>query len=189
LLQSPQLEVTDSETMLKGDKDYEPNPEHYLGSRWTFTLADLEQDAEFRVTETEWTVSGCLIFPPPLSFTVYRYIRACSENMAKYETVQSWMKHWSILRFGAYMEDVLIYRYIQYILFGYMSHILVYDIYEFNVLNLKGWFFLIPSHCRRWPQELPWSSEMVIIVFWRRKGWWTDGSTLVKAGLMYPLVI
>lgn len=37
--------------MLKGDKDYEPNPEHYLGSRWTFTLADLEQDAEFRVTE------------------------------------------------------------------------------------------------------------------------------------------
>ena len=27
----------------KGDKDYQPNPEHYLGSRWTFTLADLEQ--------------------------------------------------------------------------------------------------------------------------------------------------
>ena len=26
-----------------GDKDYQPNPEHYLGSRWTFTLADLEQ--------------------------------------------------------------------------------------------------------------------------------------------------
>lgn len=29
---------------IRGDKDYEPNPEHYLGSRWTFTLADLEQE-------------------------------------------------------------------------------------------------------------------------------------------------
>jgi hypothetical protein len=60
------------------------------------------------------------------------------------------------------MEDVLIYRYIQYILFGYMSHILVYDIYEFNVLNLKGWFFLIPSIAadgrRNCPGLRRWSS-------------------------------
>lgn len=27
-----------------GDKDYIPNLEHYLGNRWTFTLADLEQE-------------------------------------------------------------------------------------------------------------------------------------------------
>ncbi|CAK8991260.1 3'-cyclic-nucleotide 2'-phosphodiesterase/3'-nucleotidase [Durusdinium trenchii] len=29
---------------IRGDRDYEPNPEHYLGSKWTFTLADLEQE-------------------------------------------------------------------------------------------------------------------------------------------------
>ena len=29
---------------IAGDRDYEPNPEHYLGSKWTFTLADLEQE-------------------------------------------------------------------------------------------------------------------------------------------------
>lgn len=29
---------------IRGDRDYVPNPEHYLGQLWTFTLSDLEQE-------------------------------------------------------------------------------------------------------------------------------------------------
>jgi len=44
---------------IRGDKDYQPNPEHYLGSRWTFTLADLEQ-------ELPWSSEMVIIVLPGL---------------------------------------------------------------------------------------------------------------------------